>query len=216
MNCAKHPAVVAALILAASGLAFAPARAQSDPATLKRDKFTLKVPSGWSRIPQSDIDEIYGQQKAVAQAARKDIPPLDCGFRIKLADDYPRILVSKSDTGRITEDMLRQIGSKEWDAGLQKGSQTAADHTAVISSVKPGPSTYDPKSQIIWTRTDAQVGALGLLKSVAALKLTETGYVVLGYVAQEKDFEKHLATFTRFAEEMQVDELIRYRTSNKQ
>lgn len=211
----KGLATIAAVMLASLGSAFSTAQAQSDAQILKRDKFTIKVPAGWSLIPQKDIGELYGNQKAVAKAANKEVPRLDCGFRLDLNKDYPRILVSKSDTERITEEMLRQIGSDQWNAGLKSGTRTAEEHAATISKVKPGSSTYDPKSEIIWMRADAQAQGVGMLKSVTALKLTRTGYIVMAYVAQDADFEKHLATFTRFTEELQLDPSIKYATDKK-
>jgi len=207
--------VIRTTILVLLALGFAGAHGEADRQVLKRDKFTIKVPSGWSPIPQKDIDELYDNQKAVAKAANKEVPRLDCGFRLALNKDYPRILVSKSDTERITEDVLRQIGSEQWNAGLKNGTRTAEEHANVISKVKPGSSTYDSKNQIIWVRTDAQAEGVGLLKSLAALKLTQTGYIVMAYAAQDADFEKYLTTFTRLAEEMQLDPSIRYSADKK-
>ena len=214
MTALKTTCMLVVAIFFMSGAVFPADKATDD--TVKREKFSFKVPAGWSMIPQKDIDAIYQSQKEVAVRAKRDIPVMDCGLRLDLSKDYPRILVAINTAGQMSEDMFRQVGAIEWKTGADKGAKQADDLAPQIASVKVGEWKYDRKKRIIWARTDAQVDGFGSVKGISALELTATGYILIGYMAEEKDFEKHLATFLSFVYSFALDKSIEYKAGKSQ
>ena len=142
--------------------------------------YQISIPSDWIEIPRDVLDQY---EVAVKNATGQD-QTYEYGYQSSSAVnwfEHPYALVQVKRTGRIPEGQLKQYQKIEsgFKEGIDKAEDLAGD---LLKNITMGETIYEQDSHILWSAMTMDVAAVGKVKGLIAVKLTEFGVVqFMGY-----------------------------------
>ena len=160
----------------------------------QKDVFSITLPDGWVEIPRDVIDAYEKRIASIAPKSSKEIAPksarqlYDYGFQLDSAQqwfEYPYILVSIRNTGRIQKSLLDKFEESSFQKGVDKAKK---ELRPAVSNIQIGKLYYDKVANIIWSRIESDLVQIGPVSGLFGMILTDKGYIQVNGYSLKEDF----------------------------
>lgn len=146
---------------------------------LKKEGFSVTIPSGWIEIPKKIIDARAAAYNEKIKQESENIPQeyFETGFQMEISKnwfEHPYILIQIKNTGRIPESQLNKIEALSLDETEKKYRKALS---SMMSNLEVGTLLFDRKNNIIWTQFELESQGSGVVHALGAIVPTEEGFI---------------------------------------
>jgi len=184
----------------------------TDATTFETDhNFSVVLPDDWVEAPSEVLRNVESGISELSGGANKQ--RYDYGYQLSSADawfEHPYIFVQVNGNGRVPEGQLTQYEKVE--AALRSSVEEASESFgAVLSETKPGETIYDEREHVLWSTFTTNVQGIGAVNGLAAVKLTEFGFIRLMGYSTEDTYEKYSPIFRQAVHTLVIPDEYQYR-----
>ena len=174
------------------------------------DQFSITLPPGWFWMPENALNQFAQSIDALSPETPGQV--YDYGFQYGNTDKwftYPYILIQVRPVGRIpTGEMARYSKVKR---GMEESlDQVREGLASVLAEASAGDPVFDDENRILWTSMSMELQSGVLVRSLIAVKLTETGLIQLSGYATADTYDEYEPIFREAFATIELDEAIRY------
>ena len=157
-----------------------------------KKEFTISFPELWKEIPRDALDEYHSD--LVKQLPNVQHKQIYYGFQLFVSlrwFDYPYILITMHDNGRLSKRQLMKMSSMYKPVM----DEQIVQRRSLINDVDIGEMYYNEKSNIIWMCIESDVKDVGPVSVVSAFIPTEKGFIQVVCSSLKKDYKKYESAF---------------------
>ncbi len=165
------------------------------------DGVTVHLPEDWTEISREQLDLMAG---AIAENMGTR-PRFDFGFQLEGVDyiDYPYMIVSNENVGRIRESELSNIKKVEKELNNVFDS-LENKYDDFIGDVNIGEQVYDEEGKRLISRMKTDVAGVGSVYMLIGMQLTSKGYIQFMLYCEESEYGQYEEVFSQIINSIEV------------
>lgn len=183
------------------------AKAESLNYSNQDNHYSFTIPSGWTEIPKSTIDEVFQQ---MADQTGGQFIDYAAGFQIDDTPDfqYPYILVQehKIDTPSYSQ-ITQTFESDKFNKSINKELDKYSELMTNASLQDP---FVDKERSIIFMNLEMDVTNVGEVKGLIALFLGKKSIIQLNFYSTESEYSENLSTFNQVIDSFKYESRYEY------